>query len=170
MFCETFVVCNGSRDFWRWFHPTPFNRGHFWVLRPLYQNKVKCSAFDMEMVLIFILVQVKLISTRKIVHLASFWKWGFLELRMAYLFQSENKALYIAVWKIVSLALISCYRIMFCSLANLVMVSSIAKVSSSIYYRYSWSILSEPWSFISKSVSRKMTFFVSLRVVLSAGF
>ena len=45
---------------------------------PLYQNKVNCSAFDIEM--IFILMQVKLIYTRKVVHLASFWKWGFLEL------------------------------------------------------------------------------------------
>ena len=45
---------------------------------PLYQNEVKCSAFDMEV--IFILMQVKLIFTRKVVHLASFWKWGFLEL------------------------------------------------------------------------------------------
>ena len=45
---------------------------------PLYQNEVKCSAFDKEM--IFILMQIKLIVTRKVVHLASFWKWGFLEL------------------------------------------------------------------------------------------
>ena len=45
---------------------------------PLYQNEVKCSAFDMEM--FFNLMQVKLIFTRKVVHLASFWKWGFLEL------------------------------------------------------------------------------------------
>ena len=28
----------------------------------------------------FILFQIKLISTRKVVHLASFWKWGFFEL------------------------------------------------------------------------------------------
>ena len=28
----------------------------------------------------FILMQIKLIFTRKVVHLASFWKWGFLEL------------------------------------------------------------------------------------------
>ena len=28
----------------------------------------------------FILIQIKLIFTRKVVHLASFWKWGFLEL------------------------------------------------------------------------------------------
>ena len=44
---------------------------------PLYQNEVKCSAFNME--IIFILTQIKLIFTRKVVHLASFWKWGFLE-------------------------------------------------------------------------------------------
>ena len=43
------------------------------------QNEVKCSTFDMEMV--FILVQIKLIFTKKVVHLASFWKWGYLELR-----------------------------------------------------------------------------------------
>ena len=29
----------------------------------------------------FIVSQIKLIYTRKIVHLASFWKWGYLELR-----------------------------------------------------------------------------------------
>jgi len=45
---------------------------------PLYQNEVKCPAFDMEMS--FILTQIKLISTGKVVHLASIWKWGFLEL------------------------------------------------------------------------------------------
>ena len=28
----------------------------------------------------FILMQIKLVFTRKVVHLASFWKWGFLEL------------------------------------------------------------------------------------------
>ena len=28
----------------------------------------------------FVLVQIKLIFKRKVVHLASFWKWGFLEL------------------------------------------------------------------------------------------
>ena len=28
----------------------------------------------------FILMQIKLFFTRKVVHLASFWKWGFLEL------------------------------------------------------------------------------------------
>ena len=42
------------------------------------QNEVKCSAFDMEM--IFILVQITLIFTKKVVQLASFWKGGSLEL------------------------------------------------------------------------------------------
>ena len=42
------------------------------------QNEVKCSTFDMEMV--FILVQIKLIFTKKVVYLASFWKGGSLEL------------------------------------------------------------------------------------------
>ena len=39
---------------------------------PLYQNEAKYSAFDMEM--IFIFMQIKLIFTRKVVHLASFLK------------------------------------------------------------------------------------------------
>ena len=38
--------------------------------RPLYQNKVKCSAFDMEMV--FHSYVNKTFFTRKVVHLASF--------------------------------------------------------------------------------------------------
>ena len=52
---------------------------------PLYQNEVKCSAFDIWK-WFFILVQVKHISTRKVVHLASFWKWGFFELRSGLLY------------------------------------------------------------------------------------
>ena len=46
---------------------------------PLFQNEGRCSAFDMKS--FFTLMQIKLIFTRKVVHLASFWKWGFLELR-----------------------------------------------------------------------------------------
>ena len=41
---------------------------------PLYQNEVKCIRQ------FFILMQINLIFTRKVVRLASFWKWGFLEL------------------------------------------------------------------------------------------
>ena len=46
---------------------------------PLYQNEVKYSAYDMEMMEI-ILMQIKFIFLRKVVHFASFWKWGFFEL------------------------------------------------------------------------------------------
>ena len=42
-------------------------KGHFRVPP---KNEVKCSAFDME--IIFILMQIKLIFTRKVVHLALF--------------------------------------------------------------------------------------------------
>ena len=37
------------------------------------------QAIDMKMIF-FILMQMILISTRKIVHIASFWKWEVLEL------------------------------------------------------------------------------------------
>ena len=40
--------------------------------QPLYQKEVKCSAFDMEMIVSFI--QIKLIFTGKVVHLVSFRK------------------------------------------------------------------------------------------------
>ena len=52
--------------------------GVFRVPPGLYQNQVKCSAFDMEM--IFILMQIKLFFTWKVAHLVSFCQWGFLEL------------------------------------------------------------------------------------------
>ena len=42
---------------------------------PLFQNEVKWSAFDMEMT--FHSHANKLSFTRKVDHLASFWKWGF---------------------------------------------------------------------------------------------
>ena len=37
----------------------------------LFQNEGRCSVFDME-IIYFILMQIKLIFTRKVVHLASF--------------------------------------------------------------------------------------------------
>ena len=52
--------------------------GVFRVPPGLYQNQVKCSAFDMEM--IFILMQIKLFCTWKVVHLVSFCQWGFWKL------------------------------------------------------------------------------------------
>ena len=42
--------------------------------------KTRLSAQPLIWKWFFILMQIKLLSTRKIVHLASFWKWGFLEL------------------------------------------------------------------------------------------
>ena len=45
---------------------------------PLYQNEVDAQPLIWKW--FFILMQIKLIFTRKVVHLASFWKWGFLEL------------------------------------------------------------------------------------------
>ena len=45
---------------------------------PLYQNEVEWSAFDM--ITIFHSHLKKVIFTRTVVHLPSFWKWGFLEL------------------------------------------------------------------------------------------
>ena len=46
---------------------------------PLYQ-KTRLSAQPLIWKWFFILMQMKLICTRKVVHLASFWRWGFLEL------------------------------------------------------------------------------------------
>ena len=56
-----------------WRHVQTSNKSFPISPGPLYQNEVKCSAFDMEIILI--LKQVKLIFTRKVMHLASFWKW-----------------------------------------------------------------------------------------------
>ena len=42
--------------------------------------KTRVGAHPLIWKSIFMLMQIKLIFTRKIVHLASFWKWGFLEL------------------------------------------------------------------------------------------
>ena len=42
--------------------------------------KTRLSAQPLIWKWIFILIQIKLIFTRKVAHLASFWKWGFLEL------------------------------------------------------------------------------------------
>ena len=41
--------------------------------------KTRLSAQPLIWRWFFILMQIKLIFTRKVVHLASFWKWGFLE-------------------------------------------------------------------------------------------
>ena len=53
--------------------------GHFRV-PPGLCFKTRLSAQPLIWKWFFILMQIKLLSTRKVVHLASFWKWGFLEL------------------------------------------------------------------------------------------
>ena len=65
--------------------PFPSNAG------PLHQNEVKYSAFDME--IIFILVQIKLISTIKVVRLAHFEIYGVWNSEMAFsiLYQKKVK-------------------------------------------------------------------------------
>ena len=45
--------------------------------------KVRLSAKPVKWKLFFILMQIKLIITRKVLHLASYWKWGLLEIEMA---------------------------------------------------------------------------------------
>ena len=49
--------------------------------------------------MIFILMQIDLISTRKVVHLASFWKAGFLNSEVAYWFWS-NEVLFLVKKKL----------------------------------------------------------------------
>ena len=53
--------------------------GHFRV-PPGLCFKTRVGAQPLIWKSFFILMQIKLIFTRKVVHLASFWKWGFLEL------------------------------------------------------------------------------------------
>ena len=53
--------------------------GHFRVPLGLW-FKTRVGAQPLIWKSFFILIQRKLIFTRKVVHLASFWKWGFLEL------------------------------------------------------------------------------------------
>ena len=57
--------------------------GHFRV-PPGLCSKRRLSAQPLIWKWLFILVQIKLIFTRKVVHLASFWKWGFWNLEVAY--------------------------------------------------------------------------------------
>ena len=52
--------------------------GHFWVPSGLC-FKTRVRGWPLIRKSFFILMQIKLIFTRKVVHLASFWKWRFLE-------------------------------------------------------------------------------------------
>ena len=53
--------------------------GHFRVASSLSFN-ARLSAKPLMWKYFFTLIQIKLICTRKVLHLASFWKWEFLEL------------------------------------------------------------------------------------------
>ena len=59
--------------------PSSSAKGHFPVPLSLC-IKTRLSAQPLIWKWFFILMQIKLIFTRKAEHLASFWKWGFLEL------------------------------------------------------------------------------------------
>ena len=57
--------------------------GLFWV-PPGLCFKTRLSAQPLIWKWFFILMQVRLIFTRKVVHLVSFWKWGFWNSEVAY--------------------------------------------------------------------------------------
>ena len=61
---------------WRVFFP--FNRPFPICHKPLFQREAKCGVIDRKP--IFILMQIKLFFTEKVLYLASFWKCEFLEL------------------------------------------------------------------------------------------
>ena len=63
-----------------WTTRSPFPIRHFRV-PPDLSIKTRLSAQPLIWKWFFILIQVKLNSTRKVVHLASFWKWGLLSYR-----------------------------------------------------------------------------------------
>ena len=46
--------------------------------KPLFRSEVTCEVIDMK--IIFSLMQITLIFTRKVLHWASFWKWEFVKL------------------------------------------------------------------------------------------
>ena len=48
--------------------------------KPLFHNEAKCEAIDMK-ILFFILMQIKLVFTRKVLHLSLIFKVRVLELR-----------------------------------------------------------------------------------------
>jgi len=57
--------------------------GHLWV-PPGLCVKMRLSAQPLKWKWFFILMQIKLIFTRQVAHLASFWKWGFWNSAVAY--------------------------------------------------------------------------------------
>ena len=58
------------------------NRPFSSCLKLLFQTEAKCEAIDMKV--IFSLMQIKFIFTRKVLYIASFLKWEFFNLRNTY--------------------------------------------------------------------------------------
>ena len=63
---------------WRNYNQVQNEIGHASCPKPLFQSEAKCESIDMKN--IFYSHANKLIFTRKVFYLASFWKWEFLEL------------------------------------------------------------------------------------------
>ena len=70
----------------------PTKIGHFRV-SPGLCFKTRVGAQPLIWKSLFILMQIKLIFTRKVAHLASFWKWGFWNSEVAYWFSVFKKVL-----------------------------------------------------------------------------
>ena len=90
-----YALASAHEEFDAWNEVAQFPYGSLGLNRPfpsspgsLFQNEGRCSAFDME--IIFHSYAIKLIFKRKVVHLASFWKWGCLELGSG-LFMGRHK-------------------------------------------------------------------------------
>ena len=67
---------------YHWDLPTE-NRPFASCPNPLFESEPNCKAFDMKMMFL-ILMQIKLIFTRKVLHLALFESEGFWNSEMAY--------------------------------------------------------------------------------------
>ena len=55
-------------------------------VKPLLKSEATHKAIDKKMFFLKIFLQIKLIFTRKVSHLASFWKWEFLDLERPFSF------------------------------------------------------------------------------------
>ena len=86
--------------------------GHFQV-SPGLCFKTRVGAQPLIWKSFFILMQIKLIFTRKVVHLASFWKWGLLELGSG-LFLKDNPPSWISIDIWTELLNIATFRVKRC--------------------------------------------------------
>ena len=92
----------GSCSFWT--ELVVYNRPLPWCSKPLFQSEARCEAIDVKMIYyIYILMQIKLLFTRKVLHLPSFWKWEFLELGnglFSWLYTSAWTIFWVFLWLI----------------------------------------------------------------------